>query len=94
MGGTPVEKPETYREASPLQIVRAQAPPTLVIHGQRDSLVYVEQSRMLAERLLELQVPRHLLELPWAEHGGDVSLYGPSGVLSSYAIESFVEAIR
>ncbi len=92
LGGTPLEKSEIYREASPLRIVEGKAPPTLLIHGQRDCLVYIQQSRMLADRLLKLQVPRYLVELPWAEHGGDVTIYGPTGVLSSYAIESFIEA--
>lgn len=93
LGGTPLDLPEIYRKASPLQIVDGKAPPTLLIHGQRDSLVYLQQSQMLADRLLKLRVPRHLVELPWAEHGGDVTIYGPTGVLSVYAIESFVEAI-
>ena len=92
LGGTPVDKAEVYSEASPLRIVEKAGPPTLLIHGKRDSLVYFEQSQMLAERLLKLQVPRYLVELPWAEHGGDVTIYGPTGVLSAYAIESFVEA--
>lgn len=92
LGGTPVEKPEVYREASPLQIADGKTPPTLLIHGRRDCLVYLQQSQMLSERLLKLQVPRYLVELPWAEHGGDVTIYGPTGVLSAYAIESFLEA--
>ena len=92
LGGTPIDKPEVYNEASPLRIVQKAGPPTLLIHGERDSLVYVQQSQMLAERLLKLQVPRYLVELPWAEHGGDVTIYGPTGVLSAYAIESFIEA--
>lgn len=94
LGGTPIDKPIVYNDASPLRIVQKSAPPTLLIHGERDSLVYIQQSRMLAERLLKLQVPRYLVELPWAEHGGDVTIYGPTGVLSAYAIESFIEANR
>ncbi len=91
LGGSPADKPEVYREASPIHRADASSPPTLLIHGGRDSLVYLRQSQMLSGRLAQLEVPHHLLELPWAEHGGDVVLYGPTGVLSAWAIEDFLE---
>lgn len=91
LGGSPSQKPDIYREASPIHRAETVSPPTLLIHGGRDSLVYLRQSEMLAARLTKLKVPHHVLELPWAEHGGDVFLYGPTGVLSAWAIEDFLE---
>lgn len=91
LGGTPSEQPQRYRESSPLDVVQAGAPPTLLLHGQADDLVYVEQSRRLARRLRELNVPCTLEEYPWANHGFDINLNGPSGQLSTLAVERFLE---
>jgi acetyl esterase/lipase len=89
----PDEKPELYREASPIFQVEAGAPPTLLIHGEPDCLVYHRQSEMLSERLDEVGVEHYLLSLPWTEHGGDVTIYGPTGRLSLWAIEGFLESL-
>jgi acetyl esterase/lipase len=91
LGGTPWERPELYQEASPIHQVGEDGPPTLLIHGGRDCLVYLKQSQMLSTRLIARRVPHYLLELPWTEHGGDITVYGPTGVLSAWAIESFIE---
>lgn len=94
LGGSPNERPQVYREASPIFEVTEKGPPTLLIHGGRDSLVYLRQSQMLSETLIKRHVPHYLLELPWCEHGGDITIHGPTGVLSCYAIENFIEYQR
>jgi acetyl esterase/lipase len=91
LGGSPDQRPEIYHEASPIHQLTEAGPPTLLIHGDRDSLVYLRQSQMLSAQLMQRQVPHFLLELPWTEHGGDITVYGPTGVLSAWAIESFIE---
>ena len=91
LGGSPEQRPEIYHEASPIHQLTEAGPPTLLIHGGRDSLVYLRQSQMLSAQLIKKQVPHFLLELPWTEHGGDITVYGPTGVLSAWAIESFIE---
>ena len=93
LGGTPLEKPEVYREASPIFQVTKAGPPTLLIHGGHDSLVYLRQSEMLSAVLLKKQVPRYLMELPWAEHGSDITVYGPTGRLTAWAVEDFLELV-
>jgi acetyl esterase/lipase len=92
LGGSPLQKPEVYREASPIHEVTEAGPPTLLIHGGRDCLVYLRQSQMLSAQLMAKCVPHYLLELPWTEHGGDITVYGPTGVLSAWAIENFIES--
>lgn len=92
LGAIPAEDPELYRQASPIFQVGKTGPATLLIHGGSDSLVYLKQSRMLSEKLDHLGVPRALLTLPWAEHGGDITIYGPTGRLGAWAIESFLES--
>lgn len=91
LGGPPWERPAVYREASPIHQLTEGGPATLLVHGRRDSLVYLRQSQMLSAQLIRKGVRHYLLELPWTEHGGDVTVYGPTGRLSAYAIESFIE---
>jgi acetyl esterase/lipase len=93
LGGSPAAAPETYQAAAPITHVRADSPPTLLIHGARDTLVAPIQSRMLAARLAEAGCKHLLLALPWAEHACDANLSGPSGQLSTYAIERFLAAV-
>ena len=89
--GGPLQAQEArYREASPLGPVSPSSPPPLLIHGVADELVYVEQSRRLEAALREASVPSFALLLPWATHGCEANLAGPSGQLSTYAIERFM----
>ncbi len=91
LGGNPTERPEIYRAASPIHYVGVNTPPTLLIHGGRDELVSPEQSRRLASRLRASDVPNLYLQLPWATHGCDFNISGPSGQLILYAIERFLD---
>jgi acetyl esterase/lipase len=51
LGGTPRERDEVYRKASPLTYVRKGAPPFLFVHGAEDKLVPPAQSETMAEKL-------------------------------------------
>ncbi len=59
------------REAanSPALHVSASAPPFLLIHGQADGTVPVEQSRLFHDALDGASVPNALVELPGQDHG-------------------------
>jgi len=65
--------PDVFRDASPIARVHRNAPPFLVIHGNRDSVIPVEQARSFVDRLRAVS---HLvvgyLELPGAGHGYDL----------------------
>ncbi len=93
LGGSPDEVADLYHSASPIQHVGQGTPPTLLIHGGRDELVFPAQSRRLAAKLNENGVPHLYLELPWATHGCDFNISGPAGQLSLYAIERFLGAL-
>ncbi len=93
IGGSPDELPEPYRQASPIHFVNPLTPPTLLIHGTRDELVRIQQSRQLAVKLAEQRVRHVFIELPYATHGCDFRLAGPSGQISTYAIERFLAAV-
>ncbi|MEE2904298.1 MAG: alpha/beta hydrolase [Myxococcota bacterium] len=91
LGGTPATATTAYALASPYQFVDGQVPPTLLIHGGMDRLVSIRQSRRLVDKLNSLDVKTALVHLPWATHGCDANLNGPSGQISTWAIEQFLE---
>ncbi|HET9486305.1 MAG TPA: prolyl oligopeptidase family serine peptidase, partial [Chryseosolibacter sp.] len=51
------DAPELYREASPIQYVDKDAPPTMIIQGTSDELVPNSQADQLKARLDSLGVP-------------------------------------
>ncbi len=93
LGARLEDRPSVYQAASPIEFVGRSTPPTLMIHGEPDELVSIEQSRRLDRRLAEDGVPHLLVELPWASHGCDYFLRGPCGQLSTFAVERFLERV-
>ncbi|MGH8610619.1 MAG: alpha/beta hydrolase fold domain-containing protein [Gammaproteobacteria bacterium] len=93
LGGSPEKKPEAYRNASPLQLAHRQVPPTLLLHGGRDEMVWPKQAERLSQRLTELGCAHLFIPLPWADHGFDANLWGPSGQIYLYALERFLLAL-
>lgn len=51
------EAPELYKEASPIQYVTKDSPPTMIIQGTSDELVPNSQADQLRDRLDSLAVP-------------------------------------
>ncbi len=90
LGGSLEAQPHNYHAASPLEFVDKNDPPTLLLHGSRDELVYARQSTRLAEQLRASGVPQLEIRFPWATHGLDANLAGPGGQISTYAIERFL----
>jgi acetyl esterase len=62
---------------SPLQHISKQTPPTLLIHGDADSVVDLRQSRVFHERMVELGNSSTLVILPGADHAFGIAQYGP-----------------
>ena len=90
LGGGPDHVPEHFNDASPRGFVSQESPPTLLIHGTRDELVFYVQTERLQARLTEEGVPHQVASLPWATHGLDANPTGPSGQISTWAIERFL----
>lgn len=74
MGKRYTEDPELYRYASPLTYVDAQDPPTLILQGTIDSIVFVSQSDMLAEKFQALKMPYWYARLDGWPHTMDLSV--------------------
>jgi acetyl esterase/lipase len=68
LGGTLEEVPEAYEDVSPLAFVDKQSAPMLVIHGTADTIVPVEQSRLLVAALEDVGVEAVYIELEEADH--------------------------
>ncbi len=93
LGGSYGKVPHHYEASSPILHVDKTSVPTLLIHGENDVLVAYEHSRRLNIKLQENGVKHYLLTLPWAVHGCDYTLNGPSGQLSTYTIERFLNQV-
>ena len=82
LGGPPEGKrAEVYRAGSAELLAHAGAPPTLIVHGALDELVWCRHSEKLAAALAQIGAPHALARLPWATHAGEAGLHGPSGQL-------------
>ena len=93
LGGTPDQQPALYEDASALRFVTKDSPPTLMLHGSLDTLVWHQHDVRLSARLAEAGVPHYFLSLPWATHGFDFNLDGPGGQLADYAIDQFLGVV-
>ena len=69
LGGTPEEVPEQYKAASPITYVRKDAPPILTLHGDQDTLVPVEQAKMLDKKMTAAGASHTLIILRGQGHG-------------------------
>ncbi len=90
LGGPYDAMPEKYVAASPIEAATTASPPTLLIQGKLDVLVAYEHAPRLVEKLNASKVPNYLLSLPWATHGCDYTINGPSGQLATYAVSRFL----
>jgi acetyl esterase/lipase len=70
-------------QASPLTHVTSDDPPFLLIHGDHDELVPYEQSQLMYDRLVQMNVPAQLVIVKNATH----SFTAPEGTLTPSPIE-------
>ncbi len=62
-----------YRSLSPLHRIHADAPPFLIIHGDKDTLVPIEEGRLFAEHLEEVSnAPVAYAEISNGQHAFDL----------------------
>ncbi|HEX6146146.1 MAG TPA: alpha/beta hydrolase [Acidimicrobiia bacterium] len=71
MKAQPLEAPELYRLGSPLDLVRPDAPPFLVVHGSFDSVVLAEESRVFVNALRHAGAEVDYHEVRGGQHGFD-----------------------
>ncbi len=93
LGGTPDTVRAAYDSSSAYLHVTKNTPPTLLLHGQLDTLVWHRQSERLDARLTENRVPHLFASLPWATHAFEFNLAGPGGQLTTFSVEWFLAAV-
>lgn len=90
IGGTPDQKPEHYRHASPITFVSKTVAPTLSLYGARDHIVEARYGRLLDVALRKAGATSVLLELPWSEHAFDAVPNGLGRRIALHYTERFV----
>ena len=90
MGGPPEQLPAAYIEASALGFIDARSPPTLLLHGAQDPLVWNHHSELVLDKLREAKVASALITIPWGTHGFDYNLWGPGGQVTTLAVDRFL----
>lgn len=95
LGGPPdtPERKGLYASASAQAMIGEGTPPTLLLHGVPDTLVWHRHSERLTAALRAAGVRHYFLSLPWATHAFDFNLHGPGGQLADYAVEAFLRAV-
>ena len=63
------DKLAVAKDVSPIYWITSQTPPTLIIHGDADALVPLEQSQRFIDKLNELKIPAQLVIRPGKNHG-------------------------
>lgn len=69
VGGPIQETPDKVAAANPITYVTSEAPPFLVVHGDRDPLVPYQQSQLLVEALQKAGVDVTFYLVAGGEHG-------------------------
>lgn len=65
----PESQIEYYRRNSPITFVSEDDPPILLIHGDKDKLVPIQQSELITDKLDAMNVPNKLLVMEGEGHG-------------------------
>ena len=63
------DKPELFKKASPINYITKETAPFLILHGDEDRLVPIDQSRKLNEKLKAVGVTVQFLEFKGQDHG-------------------------
>jgi acetyl esterase/lipase len=77
VGLDPDDDPGAFSQYCPVQLVTADFPPTLLLHGDRDTDVPYEQSVLMASALHAVGVPHELITIASGGHGFDDDMDRP-----------------
>ena len=89
-GGPLDEHVEQVRQANPITFVKKDNPPFLIVHGDKDALVPLAQSEILADALKKAGVDVHLEVLEGAGHGNGFDKPG----LQTQTVEFFDKHLK
>jgi acetyl esterase/lipase len=72
----PEKRKEIGKKISPIYHVSSSSPPTLIVHGDEDKLVPLEQAERMIEKLKEVGVPAELAVKKGGGHDGPTVEFG------------------
>lgn len=93
-GHDPSAEPALFDQWCPVRRVTGQFPPTLLIHGEKDTDVPVAQSRAMAEALRAHGVDCRLRTLPGRGHVFDLEAEGISDTETAGVFREVIEFLR
>ncbi|MFZ2007269.1 MAG: alpha/beta hydrolase, partial [Stellaceae bacterium] len=91
VGGTPVEYPQRYREASPISHIVSDTPPTLTLLGESDRIITTDQALLLDTALARARVPHETILLPATDHAFDLNWGGFASQIARAKIKQFLQ---
>jgi acetyl esterase/lipase len=94
MKAMPSTHPELYRLGSPLDQVRPDAPPFLVVHGEFDSIVLPAESRHFVEALEGVGGAVSYHEVLGGQHGFDAISSLRSRAVAEMCVEWLQSLVR
>ena len=86
-GGTYKEKPEIWKQGSPIAYVSASTPPFLVIHGDKDQSVPHEQSEKFVAALKAAGVPVQFITVQGGGHSMGAAKGDPPATPGTKALQ-------
>ena len=94
LGGPPEQFSEVYEEAAPLTSVRGDAPPVLIVHGDRDrTLGYQQHAEKLHKAIREAGGRSHLVRVTGAGHGWGFDFTSNDSMRTLPAITQFLARV-
>lgn len=90
-GRDPATEPKAFLPWSPIHNVTPDFPPTLLLHGDKDTDVPFEQSARMAREFRRHGVEHELVRIPGGEHGFDVR---PEDAAAARAFERVITFLR
>lgn len=90
LGASYSEDHQLYKNASPINYVTSQSPPTIILHGGADYVVPLSESKRLQSKLDSAHVMNELVIYPQGQHG----LYNVDTADIFSKIASFLERIE
>lgn len=89
-GGTYQERPNVYKQMSPLESVHPNACPFLIVNGEKDATVPVYHAQLMTEALKRVKVPVELIIVKNAVHG--YTFASPAGSPPAQPSQSEIDA--
>jgi dipeptidyl aminopeptidase/acylaminoacyl peptidase len=76
-GHDPDKEPRAFDRLCPIRNVTKDYPPTLLLHGDKDTDVPFEQSASMAKEFERQGVPHEFIPMPGRGHGFDSAMWDP-----------------